>query len=379
VSARAADERFMARALALAERARGLTSPNPMVGALVVAGDEVVGEGFHRGAGHAHAEVEALAAAGARAAGATLYVTLEPCVHHGRTPPCAPAVAVSGVRRVVVAAADPNPLVSGRGLDALRQAGLDVAGGVLEEEAARQNRVFFTAMRRGRPHVTLKAAITVDGRIADVHGASQWITGEIARRHAHRLRGESDAIVVGVETVLRDDPRLTVRLEASWPREPYRVVLDSRGRVPPTARLIAAGTPARALVAVTAAAPAAAARGLEAAGASVMRLAAREGRVDVAALLAALAAREIRGVLVAGGGEVHAAFLDAGLVDRVAMFVAPRLLGGREAPSVVEGAGRALKDAVRLAPFEVTRLGDDLLLEADVLHEEPSGRRAGGG
>lgn len=369
----------MARALALAERARGLTSPNPMVGALVVAGGDVVGEGFHRGAGHAHAEVEALAAAGARAVGATLYVTLEPCVHHGRTPPCAPAVVASGVRRVVVAAGDPNPLVSGRGLDALRQAGLDVAGGVLEVEAERQNRVFFTAMRWARPHVTLKAAVTLDGRIADVHGASQWISGEVARRHAHRLRAESDAIVVGVETVLRDDPRLTVRLEPPWPREPYRVVLDSRGRLPPTARLIAAGTRGRALVAVTSAASPAATRSLEAAGASVVRLAARETRVDVAALLAELAAREVRGVLVEGGGEVHAAFLDAGLVDRVVVFVAPRLLGGREAPSVVGGAGRALKDAVRLGPFEVTHLGDDLLLEADVLREEASGRRMGGG
>jgi diaminohydroxyphosphoribosylaminopyrimidine deaminase/5-amino-6-(5-phosphoribosylamino)uracil reductase len=380
VSAHGTDERFMARALALAERARGLTSPNPMVGAVVVAGGDVVGEGFHRGAGNPHAEVEALAAARARVAGATLYVTLEPCTHHGRTPPCVPAVVASGVRRVVVAAPDPNPGVAGGGLDALCRAGLDVASGVLEAEAERQNRVFFTAMRRSRPHVTLKAAMTLDGRIADVHGASQWITGEAARRHAHHLRAQSDALVVGVETVLRDDPRLTVRLEHPWPREPYRVVLDSRGRMPPAAQLITAGTPARALVAVTAAAPSGATRRLEAAGASVVRLAAREGRVDVAALLAELAAREVRGVLGEGGGEVHAAFLDAGVVDRVAVLVAPRLLGGREAPSLVGGAGRALKDAVRLGPFEVTRVGDDLLLEADVLREESPARprRPGG-
>lgn len=379
MSARLDDERFMARALALAEGARGLTSPNPMVGALVVAGGDVVGEGFHRGAGHPHAEVDALAAAGARAAGGTLYVTLEPCVHHGRTPPCAPAVTASGIRRVVVAAVDPNPLVAGRGLDALRQAGLEVVSGVLALEAERQNRVFFTAMRRGRPHVTLKAAITLDGRIADVYGISQWITGETARHHAHRLRAGADAIVVGVETVLRDDPRLTVRLDSPWPREPYRVVLDSRARVPPTARLITAGLPARAVIAVTAGASPEATRRLEETGASVVCLAAREARVDVAALLAHLAAREVRSVLVEGGGEVHAAFLDAGLVDRVAAFVAPRLLGGRDAPSVLEGAGRALKDAVRLSPFEITPLGDDLLLEADILREEssvpPDGRR----
>ncbi len=364
----------MARALALADRARGLTSPNPVVGAVVVGAGEVVGEGFHRAAGGRHAEIEALAAAGPRARGATLYVTLEPCVHHGRTPPCVPVVIASGVRRVVVAATDPNPLVAGRGFQALRQAGLDVAGGVLETEAERQNRAFFTAMRLGRPHVTLKAAVTLDGRLADVHGASQWISGEVARRHAHRLRAESDAVVVGVETVLRDDPRLTVRLDPPWPREPYRVVLDSRCRTPAGARLIGDATAARALVAVTGAASPDAIRALEAGGATVLRLATRGGRIDLAALLGELSGREVRGVLVEGGGEVHAAFLDAGLVDRVAVFVAPRLLGGREAPSMVAGAGRALKDAVRLGPFDITRLGDDLLLEADVLHDEP--RRA---
>ncbi len=365
----------MARALELAERARGLTSPNPMVGAVVVVGGKVVAEGVHAGAGRPHAEVEALAVAGGRSVGATLYVTLEPCVHHGRTPPCAPVVIASGVRRVVVAAADPNPLVSGRGLTALRRAGLEVVAGVLEAEAERQNRVFFTAMRRRRPHVTLKAAMTLDGRIADVHRTSQWITGEAARLHAHRLRAESDAIVVGVETALRDDPSLTVRLDPPWPREPYRVVLDSRGRLPATARLIASATAARALVAVTAAAPPTAADALEVAGATVLRVAARGGRVDLAALLGELAAREVRSVLVEGGGEVHAAFLDAGLVDRVAFFVAPRLLGGREAAPVVAGTGRALKDAVRLSPFEVTRLSDDLLLEADVVPGEWPDRR----
>jgi len=371
-----ADERFMARALALAERARGLTSPNPMVGAVVVAGDRVVGEGFHAAAGRPHAEIEALAAAGDRARGATLYVTLEPCTHHGRTPPCVPAVVAAGVGRVVVAARDPHPRAGG-GVDALRRAGLQVSAGVRADEAERQNRAFFTAIRRGRPHVTLKAAMTLDGRIADVHGASQWLTGPAARQHAHRLRAESDAVVVGVETALRDDPRLDVRLGRPWPREPYRVVLDSRGRLPAAARLIAAGTRARALVAVTSAAPAAAVRALQEAGATVLGVAARGARVDPAALLTELAAREVRAVLVEGGAETHGAFLEAGLVDRVAVFVAPRLLGGRQAPGVAGGAGRALKDAVRLGAFEVTRLGDDLLLEADVLGEDAAGAATG--
>ncbi len=367
MTAAAADERFMRRALELAERARGLTSPNPLVGAVVVRDGVVVGEGFHRAAGSAHAEIEALAAAGARARGATLYVTLEPCVHRGRTPPCVPAVVAAGIRRVVAAVADPNPLVDGRGVAALRAAGVEVVTGILEAEAVRQNRVFFTAVRQGRPHVTLKGAITLDGKIADLHGASQWITGEEARREAHRLRREADAVVVGVGTVLRDDPRLDVRLDPPWPREPYRVVLDSQARTPTTARLISAGTPARALVAVGEAAAPDRVRALEQAGATVVRCRTRDGRVDPAAVLAELARREVRAVLVEGGAEIHAAFLDAGVVDRVVVFVAPRLLGGRSATPLVGGPGRALKDAVPLGALSVRPVGDDLVIEADVL------------
>ncbi len=368
------DERFMRRALALAELGRGLTSPNPMVGALVVtpAGD-IAGEGAHRRAGGPHAEIEALAAAGAGARGATLYLTLEPCAHQGRTPPCAPAIVAAGVRRVVAAIGDPNPRVAGRGFDSLRRAGLEVTSGVLADAAARQNRVFLTAMTTRRPHVTLKAAMTLDGKIADAAGASRWITGDRARAHAHRQRSEADAIVAGVGTVLRDDPRLTVRLDRPWPREPYRVVLDTGARTPADARVIRAGDPARALIAVGEGAPAARLGPLEAAGAGILRCATRDGRVDLRVLLDALFAREVRGVLVEGGGEVHAAFLEAGLVDRVAIYVAPLLLGGRASPTAVGGAGRELKSAVRLSAVEVTPLGDDILLEADILRDAPEG------
>jgi diaminohydroxyphosphoribosylaminopyrimidine deaminase/5-amino-6-(5-phosphoribosylamino)uracil reductase len=361
------DATFMRRALALAERGRGLTSPNPLVGAVVVREGQVVGEGAHLRAGGPHAEIEALAAAGAAARGATLYVTLEPCNHHGRTPPCAPAVAAAGLARVVAALSDPNPAVAGGGAGLLRAAGVAVEMGLLAGEAERQNRAWLTAMREGRPHVTLKAAATLDGRIADVHGTSQWITGEAARAHAHRLRADSDAVVVGVTTALRDDPALTVRLPAPWPREPYRVVLDTGARLRPDARLIQAATPARAVVAVGEGAPAERVAALQAAGVTVLRCPERAGGVDPAALLALLFGREVRAVLVEGGAETHAAFLDAGLVDRVALFVAPLVLGGRAAPGVVGGAGRELKNALRLGPLAVTALGDDLLLEADVL------------
>src|SRR5439155_1260617 len=282
----------MRRAIELAEHGRGLTLPNPMVGAVVVTpAGEVVGEGFHAKAGGPHAEVEALRAAGARARGATIYVTLEPCSHHGRTSPCAVAVVEAGVTRVVAALTDPNPLVSGRGIAILREAGVEVVTGVGAADAERQNRVFLTAMRARRPHVTLKAAMTLDGKIADLHGASKWITGEAARRSAHRLRSESDAIVVGVGTVLRDDPELTVRLDRPWPREP---------------RLIRAGAPERAVIVVGANAPDERTRGLATAGASVVRCRTTDGRVSLESLLAELFAREVRAVLVEGGGEVHA-------------------------------------------------------------------------
>jgi diaminohydroxyphosphoribosylaminopyrimidine deaminase/5-amino-6-(5-phosphoribosylamino)uracil reductase len=360
------DERFMRRALELAARARGLTSPNPMVGAVIVRDGRVVAEGFHRQAGTPHAEVDALDQAGAGARGATLYVTLEPCVHQGRTGPCAPAVIAAGVARVVAAAGDPNPVVAGRGFAALRGAGIGVAVGVLAAEAATLNRVFITAMRARRPHVTLKAGMTLDGKIADAHGASRWITGEAARGQAHRMRAESDAIVVGVGTVLSDDPRLDVRLPEPWPREPYRVALDSTARTPAGARFIHAGDPSRAIVAVTPGAPPARVRALRDAGAAVLTLPARDGRVDVAVLLAHLFEREVRAVLIEGGGEVHAAFLGAGVVDRVAVFVAPLLLGGHAAPTAVGGPGRDLKDALRLYGMTATVVGEDVLLEADV-------------
>jgi diaminohydroxyphosphoribosylaminopyrimidine deaminase/5-amino-6-(5-phosphoribosylamino)uracil reductase len=367
--AASADERFMARALELAERARGLTSPNPMVGAVVVAEGQVVGEGFHAAAGRPHAEVEALAVAGDRARGATLYVTLEPCSHWGRTPPCAPAVLNAGVRRVVAALHDPNPAVAGQGLERLRRAGLTVTVGVLQADAERQNRVFLTAMRLGRPHVTLKAAMTLDGKIADAQGESQWITGEAARREAHRLRSEADAIVVGIRTVLRDDPQLTVRLSTPWPREPLRVVLDTQARTPPGARLITAGAADRAVIAVAESAPADRVRRLGETGATIVTLPRRGDHLSLPELLGHLHGREIRGLLVEGGADVHGAFLEAGLVDRVAVFLAPRLMGGREAAPMIAGGGRSLKDALRLGSLSVRAVGEDLLIEADVSRE----------
>jgi diaminohydroxyphosphoribosylaminopyrimidine deaminase/5-amino-6-(5-phosphoribosylamino)uracil reductase len=360
------DAGYMRRALELAERAAGLTSPNPMVGAVVVCDGVIVGEGFHAAAGGPHAEIEALAVAGPRARGAALYLTLEPCVHHGRTPPCVPVLVEAGLQRVVVATPDPNPLVNGRGIEALRRSGIAVEVGAFGDEARALNRTFFTWVRERRPHVTLKAAMTLDGKIADAHGNARWISGEAARAETHRLRSRSDAIVVGIGTALADDPALTVRVGAPWPREPYRVVVDSAARLPVDARLMHAGTPSRAVIAVGPAAPGAHTGALRNAGATVVECPEHDGRLDVAFLLEWLAKRDVTAVLLEGGGELNAAFVDAGLVDRVVLFVAPALLGGRSALTPVEGAGRALKEAIRLTGVACRRLGDDVVIEGDV-------------
>ena len=360
------DRVFMAEALALAERGRGLTSPNPMVGAVVVRDGVVVGRGFHARAGGPHAEVEALREAGGRAQGATLYVTLEPCNHQGKTPPCVDAVLAAGIRRVVAATRDPNPSVRGGGAAALEARGVEVRVGCLQDEARTANRVFFTAMERRRPHVTLKCAMTLDGKIAAFDGRARWITGEVAREHAHRMRRVSDAVVVGIGTALADDPALTVRLPTPWPREPLRVVVDSQARLPLHARVIDAGEAAHAVVAVAAGAPAERVAALRARGVTVLACKSGGGRVDVADLGARLYALDVRGILLEGGSALNGAFIDAGLVDHVAMFIAPILLGGARAPTAASGQGRALADALRLRGVTVTPLGSDWLVEGDV-------------
>ena len=356
----------MAEALALARRARGLTSPNPMVGAVIVRDAAAAGRGFHSRSGAPHAEIEALREAGGRASGATLYVTLEPCNHAGRTPPCVDALVGAGIRRVVAATADPNPQVRGGGANALRRAGVEVLVGCLESEARALNRVFFTAMERMRPHVTLKCAMTLDGKIAASDRSSRWITGEAARREAHRLRSECDAIVVGIGTVLADDPALTVRLDPPGPREPLRVVVDSRCRLPLTARLIASGDPGRVVVAVGDDAPGAHVEALVSRGVTVLQCKSREGHVDVSDLCGRLFGLDVRGLLLEGGSELSWAFVEAGLVDRVAVFVAPILLGGAGAPTPVGGRGLPLGGGMRLRSVEVRPIGEDWLIEGDV-------------
>lgn len=360
------DARYMRLALELAARVRGRTEPNPMVGAVVVRSGRIVGRGYHHRAGGPHAEVLALRQAAGLARGATLYVSLEPCAHVGRTPPCTEAILQAGVRHVVAAMMDPNPLNRGRGLRWLRGRGVQTRVGVLEREARTLNRVFVTRMERRRPFVTVKVAQSLDGKIAASSGDSRWITGRAARRWAHRLRAESDAVLVGVQTVLKDNPRLTARA-AGASRQPVRVVLDSSLRTPPRARLFSSPSPV--WIAAGKRAPAARERALRRAGAEVIRLPSEKDRVSLRALLRQLARREISRLLIEGGGEVIASALRARAVDRIAWMIAPKIIGGRASAPSVGGIGvPRLGQAVRVGKLAVRRLGEDLLITGEIQH-----------
>lgn len=356
----------MARAVALARRALGRTSPNPAVGAVIVKGGRVVGEGWTRPVGGPHAEVVALRRARARARGATLYVTLEPCAHYGRTPPCIDAVIAGGIARVVVGVGDPNPRVRGRGLRALRAAGIEVTTGVLAAEAGAVSAWFRHSIVRGRPFVMLKLAASLDGRIATVRGESRWISGPVARRWVHELRNRVDAVVVGSGTVLADDPALTCRLRGG--RDPIRIVVDGRLRTSTRARVVRQRSTASTLIVTIASAPASRRAALTRAGAEVLLVPGAGGHVSLPALFRALAARGIVSILIEGGGELAAAALRAEVVDRVLLVSAPLFLGG-DGRSMLGSLGvRRLARAPHVAKPIFSRLGSDLLVEGPVAY-----------
>ena len=370
------DARAMRRALTLAERGRGTTSPNPLVGCVLVKEGQVVGEGHHARAGGPHAEVVALAAAGDAARGATAYVTLEPCDHHGRTPPCSVALIEAGVRRVVIATLDPDPRVDGAGVRRLRDAGVEVEVGLLEADARAQNEAFLTSQAQGRPFVLYKTAMTLDGKIATRTGHSRWITGEASRARVQRWRHELDAVAVGVTTVLLDDPRLTARVEGG--RTPLKVVFDSVARTPPDAALLRpdeGGTPARTIVYAGPRAPQGRRDALRDAGAEVVVLDGPGGRPSVRAALADLHGREVRSLLLEGGGTLAWSFLEADAVDRVAWFIGPKLLGGNGATPLGGLGVTTMQDAIELDDVVTEASGDDLLVRARV---RPRAARPGG-
>lgn len=343
---------WMRRALEVAERGRGYVEPNPLVGAVVVRAGQLVGAGWHRRYGEAHAEMNALAEAGAAARGATLYVTLEPCCHHGKTPPCTDAVLRAGVARVVAAMADPFPQVAGQGIERLRSAGVAVAVGLCEDEARRLNAPYLKLLRTGRPYIHAKWAMTLDGKIATRTGDSKWISNEAARRLVHTLRGCMDAILVGSGTALVDDPSLTVR--PPGPRTPVRVVLDSAARLPLTSRLAATAREVPVLIVVGPTAPVERIEGLREMGCEVLPLASAGRRPTVFGLLDELGRRRLTNVLVEGGTEVLGSFLDARVIDEVHVFIAPILAGGAAAKTSVGGLGVGrLAEALPLAEWRV--------------------------
>ncbi len=365
MTGRSQDEQYMRIAVRLARKGAGRVSPNPMVGAVIVKRGQIVGKGYHRRFGGPHAEVYALQTAGNSARGADAYVSLEPCCHHGKTAPCTDALIGAGVRRVVVGMADPNPAVRGKGIAVLRGAGIEVVEGVLEPQCRRLNESFIKFITTGLPYVILKSALSLDGKTATRTGHSTWITCEESRRRVHRVRAEADAILTGAGTVIADNPQMNVRLWKGACREPLRVVLDERLRIPLARRVLQPPLAAGTLVAT---APGLAAgrkaRSIEKNGAEVVGVPLRRGNIDLAALLKLLGGRNIARVLIEAGAELNASALEAGLVDKLMLFYAPKIIGGRTAPGMAAGRGSAIMDeAFRLSDMRIRRVGCDVLVE----------------
>ena len=363
------DRQFMQRALALAARGQGFTSPNPMVGAVIVKDGKIVGQGFHQALGGAHAEVNAIDAAGPLAKGATLYVTLEPCNHTGRTPPCTEKILAAGIRRVVVAMQDPNPSVKGGGNAYLASRGIQVTCGICEAAACRLNESFVKYIRTGRPFVTVKCAATLDGRIATRTGDSRWVTGPESREFVHRLRHAADAILVGIDTVKLDNPSLTTRLEDGVGRDPLRIVLDTRLAISENAKLLTQVSDAQTLIVSGKDISMAKKERLERSGARVMLTRLKEGHIDLTELMPRLGRMQIGSLLIEGGGRVIGSALAAGIVDKVLFFYAPKILGGDDGIPICRGSGPArMNDCINVNGLQVHRFGEDVMVEGYINH-----------
>jgi diaminohydroxyphosphoribosylaminopyrimidine deaminase/5-amino-6-(5-phosphoribosylamino)uracil reductase len=357
-------EKFMQRALTLAANARGRTSPNPLVGAVIVQGDHVVGEGYHQKAGEAHAEIHALNQARREARSGILYVTLEPCCHWGKTAPCTQAIIRAGISSVFAAHIDPYPKVAGKGIRQLEAAGISVNVGLCEAEARRLNEIYIKYIQTEQPFVILKSAMSLDGKIATSSGESQWITSEASRLKGHEIRDTVDAILVGIGTVLRDNPALTTRIPNREGTDAIRIVVDSCGRTPPTAKLFNPDSSAGVIIAVTERAPTENIVALEQAGAEVLVIQEKQNRVCLSALMIELGRKKITSVLVEGGGEINGSALAVGIVDKVLFFIAPKIIGGQNAPSPIGGEGvKNLSEAFNLRDVMFTPIDDDFLVE----------------
>lgn len=360
--------KHMQRALELARLGIGKTSPNPLVGAVIVKEGRVIGEGYHANYGGPHAEVNAIENASESVEGAEIYVTLEPCSHYGKTPPCALKLIENRLSKVYIAMEDPNPLVAGRGIQMLRKQGIEVEVGLLEEEARVLNEVFVKYITTKKPFCVMKAAMTLDGKIATVTGESKWITSEASRAYVHQLRHELKAIMVGIGTVLKDDPLLTTRLEDGEGRDPVRVVVDSTLKIPLNAKILHLNSEAPTLIATTDLADPAKATALQSMpGVKLIITPQKAGKVDLDHLTFVLGEQGIDSLLLEGGATLNASALESRIVDKVLMFIAPKILGGQNAPTPVGGRGiEILENAVRLKGMKAVEIGDDLLIEARI-------------
>ncbi len=359
------DQKYMQRALELAALGLGRTSPNPVVGAVLVKDGIIVGEGYHRQAGTPHAEIVALQRAGSLARGASIYVSLEPCCHHGKTPPCTEALIKAGVKRVIAATLDPNPLVEGKGAARLREAGIEVALDVLKEEADRLNEAFFKYIRDQRPFVTMKTAMTLDGKIASYSGDSRWISSEASRQYVHHLRNTYDAIMVGIGTVIADDPMLNTRLDSVNSRDPLRVILDGELRLPEGSKIAQTSQKQRTLLIANQSCDKQRVDKFEQLGIEVLILDGEGALLSLPAVLEELGRRKVLSLLLEGGAEVNAAMLENRLVDKIHWFIAPKIIGGNAAPGPVGGGGRRfMKEALELREVTWQSIGSDLLLTA---------------
>ena len=356
-------EEYMWLAIKLALKAQGQTSPNPLVGALIVKNGTIVGRGFHRQAGTPHAEINALTEAVNKAQGAELYLNLEPCSHFGRTPPCVDAIIQKKIMKVFVGMVDPNPLVRGKGIRRLKEAGIEVTTGILEKECRKLNEVFIKYITTKRPFVILKAAASLDGRVAAESGDSQWITNEKSREYVHQLRSAVDAVLVGIGTVKKDDPQLTCRLKNRKGKDPIRIVVDSTLSISPKAKVLNLNSQALTIIATTPKAPLKKRALIEKKGARILVIPSKD-RVDLRLLMEILGKEEITSVLIEGGSEINTSALQSGIVDKVLFFYAPKIIGGKQAPLMVGGKGIArVKDALVLHNITTQRFGDDVMIE----------------
>lgn len=361
------NEKYMRRALELAENGAGFTNPNPLVGAVIVRDGRIIGEGYHPVYGGNHAEVEALLNAGTDVSGATMYVTLEPCAHYGKTPPCVDAIIQKNIKKVVIGLKDPNPLVSGRGIEILGANGIEVVTGVLEKECQKINEVFLKYITTGRPFCILKAAMTLDGKIASVSGDSKWITNELSRQYVHKLRHRVSAIMVGIGTVLVDDPSLTARIQNREAKDPTRIIVDSSARIPLNAKVLHLESSVKTIIATTEKADKNKLRILREMGAEIIITQVKSGGVDLKSLMEELGDRKIDSVLLEGGSDLNYSALEEGIVDKINMFIAPKMIGGSKAKTPIGGLGKAsMAEAIAIQNIEIYRFGDDMMIEGYV-------------